>query len=116
MRVEQRRIPRVRMADRPAARVRPSLEARLVDLSLTGARIEHFGTLRPEVPCTIELPGATRPLVLPVRIVWSHVVGTEHSPEGERRLRYQSGLEFIGVTAEQQAILARIQEQHQHGK
>jgi len=114
--VEKRRVRRVRTESRPAARVRPSLEARLVDLSLTGARIEHYGTLRPEVPCTIELPGASRPLVLPVRVVWTHVVGSEHSPEGERRLRYQSGLEFIGVTTEQQAVLVGIQEQYQRDK
>jgi hypothetical protein len=92
------------------------MDARLVDLSLAGARIEHFKPLHPEVPCTLELPDVQGALVLPVRIVWSRVVGSEHSPEGKRRLRYQSGLEFIGVTPEQQAVLARILEQLPPGR
>ena len=39
------------------------------------------------------------------------VIGGEQPPDGERQLRYQSGLAFLDVTAEQQAILASLLQQ-----
>jgi hypothetical protein len=97
-------------------RVRSNLPARLVDLSLTGARIAHLDLLPPGSPTSVELPAATGSVALSVRVAWSSVVGSEPSPEGERRLRYHSGLAFVGLTAEQQATLANILEQHPHGR
>jgi len=97
-------------------RVRSNLPARLVDLSLSGARIAHLDLLRPGSPTTVELPAAIGSVALSVRVAWSCVVGSEPSPEGERRLRYHSGLAFVGLTAEQQATLANILEQHPHGR
>jgi hypothetical protein len=81
------------------------LEARLVDLAITGARIEHHNLLRPGFTCTLELPAALGGLVLPVRVVRSTVVGTETSATGERLLRYESGVAFGELTADQQATL-----------
>lgn len=86
-----------------------------MDLSLTGARIEHLGLLRPGFPCTIELPAAKGPVALPTRIVWSAVVGSQKGADGERILRYESGLEFTGLTAEQQAALSNYLEQVTRG-
>lgn len=111
----QRQVPRVRIAGRPAARVRPTLNARLVDLSLTGARIEHVDILRPGFPCTIELAAAKGAVVLSGRIVWSSIVGSEKGADGERTLRYESGLEFVGLTAAQQAALSGFLEQVTRG-
>lgn len=111
----QRQVPRVRIAGRPTTRVRPTLEARLVDLSLSGARIEHQGLLRPGFPCTMELPAAKGPVALSSRIVWSSVVGSEKGADGERILRYESGLEFTDLTAEQRAALSSFLEQAVHG-
>ena len=102
----QRLAPRVRTAGRPAVRVRSTLAARLLDLSLSGARIEHLDLLRPGFPCTVELPAAIGALVLSGQIAWSSIVGSEPTPEGERLLRYESGLAFLGVTADQQTSLA----------
>jgi hypothetical protein len=112
----QRLAPRVQIAGQPAVRVRSNLPARLVDLSLTGARIAHLDLLRPGSPITVELPAPIGSLALSVRVAWSSVVGSEPSPEGERRLRYHSGLAFVGLTAEQQATLANILEQRAHGR
>ena len=112
----QRKAPRVRLAGRPAVRVRSTLPARLVDLSLTGARIEHLDLLRPGFRCTVELPALVGGLVLSGQVAWSSIVGSAPSPEGERCLRYESGFAFVGVTAEQQATLANILEQHPHGR
>lgn len=84
-------MPRIPLPGRPAARYQA---ARLLDLSLTGMRLEHLNHLRPGAACTVELPSALGGLVLAAQVVWSRVIGTESSPEGQPLLRYQSGLMF----------------------
>jgi len=107
---KQRQVPRLVIPGHPAARARATLDVSLCDLSVKGARIEHLGLLRPGSPCTLELPPPFGPLVLAADIVWSKVVGTEEEINGQRRLRYQSGLVFSGITAEQQADLGKVLE------
>ena len=107
---KQRRVPRITLPDRPAARTRVSETVHLLDVSLTGARVEHLNILRPGAPCTVELPPALGALALAAQVVWSRIVGTEANPEGERLLRYQSGLLFSKVTAEQHTILGQALE------
>jgi len=88
----------------------PGLELRLVrllDLSPEGARIEHLEPLREGVVCVVDLPPAIGRLRLTGRVVWTGVRGGEQNLAGERRLHYQSGLAFTGVTPDQQAVLAR---------
>jgi len=106
--VERRRGRRVSIPGRPGGRVRATLEARLLDLGSTGARIEHHNLLRLGFTCTLELPPALGALVLSVRVVRSAVVGTETGPSGERLLQYESGLAFLDLTAAQQATLEGV--------
>ena len=112
----QRLAPRVLIGGQPAVRVRANLPARLVDLSLTGARIAHLDLLPPGSPTSVELPAAIGSVPLSVRVAWSSVVASEPSPEGEQRLRDHSGLAFVGLTAEQQATLPNILEHCAHGR
>ena len=107
---KQREVPRIALPQRPTARARATLEVRLLDLSLKGARIEHLNLLRPGSSCHLELPTALGSLVLVAQVRWSRVAGTEASPEGERLLRYQSGLMFLQVTPEQHTLLAQALE------
>jgi hypothetical protein len=107
---ERRRAPRTLIAGRLGGRARATLEVSVLDLSTTGARIEHGDLLRPRATCMFQLPPALGELVLSARVVHSSIVGAEQSPQGERRLRYQSGLAFVGITADQQAALAAILE------
>ncbi len=93
---------------RPGGRVRATLDARLVDLSKTGARIEHNNLLRPGFTCTLEFPQSLGDLVLSVQVVRSVVVGTEFTQVGERQLRYESGLTFVGLKPEQQKMLEEM--------
>ena len=79
---------------------------RLVDLSVTGARIEHLDLLRPGSSVIVELPTLMKPQALGARVVWSKVMGGEQTPEGERHLHYQSGLAFTGLTADETLFLA----------
>ena len=106
-RQNRRRTARTPLPERPTARTRGTGAVRLVDLSLTGAHLEHLNVLRPGYGCTLELPAALGSLVLAAQVMWSQVVGTEKSPEG-RLLRYQSGLMFPRVTPEQRNVLARV--------
>jgi hypothetical protein len=112
---EHRRMPRVPLPGRPAARTRVTETVRLVDLSLTGVRLEHLNLLRPGATCTVELPSALGGLVLVAQVMWSRVMGTEPGPEGQRLLRYQSGLLFPQVTSEQQTSLAQAMEKAASG-
>lgn len=103
---ERRKAARVSIPARPGARTQATLEIRLVDLSVTGARIEHLVLLRPGSSVSIELPTAMKPQALVARVVWSKVMGGEQTPEGERHLHYQSGLTFTGLTADETLLLA----------
>jgi hypothetical protein len=105
---ERRKGRRVQLPERPGGRIRATLSARLLDLSTTGARIEHHNLLRPGFTCTIELPATMGALILPARVVRSTVVGTEESPTGERLLRYESGVAFGELAVDQRAALETV--------
>ncbi|HSD52506.1 MAG TPA: PilZ domain-containing protein [Candidatus Methylomirabilis sp.] len=107
---KERKVPRIVIPGHPAARARATLEVSLCDLSVQGARIEHLSLLRPGSHCTLELPPPFTPLALSAEIVWSKVVGTEEGTDRQPRLRYQSGIAFTGLTAEQQVALAKALE------
>ena len=107
---ERRRASRIRVAGRLGARAHATLDVRLLDVSANGVRIEHYDVLRPGSIYAFEFPPALGPLTISTKVVHSAVIGTEKTPEGERLLRYQSGLAFITITAEQQATLAGILE------
>jgi hypothetical protein len=107
---ERRKAPRILVAGRLGARARATLNIDVLELSRSGARIEHTDLLRPGATYTFELSPALGSLILTARVVHSTVVGTETASDGERHLRYQTGLTFVGTTAEQQAALAAILE------
>ncbi len=102
---ERRRAPRIVIAGRVGGRAHAILDVRILDISITGTRIEHLSPLAPGTPCTLELPSALGSLRLSARVVRSVVTGSEQSAVGKRLLRYESGIEFMGITAEQQATL-----------
>jgi hypothetical protein len=105
---ERRRVPRIAMVGRTSARAQGFLEAWLVDLSASGARITLGELLNRGSPCTLELAPALGSLTLSARVVWSGLFGGEQTPDGERHFIYQSGLAFVDLTTEQQAALASI--------
>jgi len=106
--LERRKAPRMLVARHLGAKARATLNVRLLDLSASGARIEHTDLLRPGANYALELPPALGPLILTVRVVHSAVIGTEPTPQGERNLRYQSGLAFVGIAGAQQSALVAI--------
>ncbi len=110
---ERRRVARLSV---PRHLSGPELELRLVrllDLSVLGARIEHLEPLREGTVCYVDLPPALGRVRLTGRIVWTGVRGGEQTPEGNRRLHYQSGMEFTALTPQQQTALAAVLEKLQ---
>lgn len=103
---ERRKAVRVACSGTQIVRTHEGLEAHLLDLSLSGARIAHFGTLRPGALCFVQLPADVGALLLPVRVLWCVICGAEWRSDGERHLRSHSGLGFTTLTAAQQTILA----------
>ena len=78
----------------------------LLDLSALGARIAYREPLHNGVVCAVDLPPALGALRLPGRVVWTRLRAADDLPEGDRQSRYESGVEFTRLTAEQQAALA----------
>jgi len=103
---ERRMAPRTMLAERPAARVRGLPGVRLLDLSLTGAQIEHLDLLRPGAACTLDLPLPGGVWNLPAQAVWCSVIGRKRRPGGQSHLVSRSGLRFTKLTVAQDAALA----------
>jgi c-di-GMP-binding flagellar brake protein YcgR len=110
--LERRRATRIALPRPVPVRVQGQAvrEVRLLDLSLTGARIEHIGALQPGSPCVLEFVAGRSPLALSTRVTRSRALGEQGDPTDTRQPRYESGLMFVEVTPDQQAALARIVE------
>lgn len=102
---ERRKGKRVPVAGHPRGRVRATVDAQLIDLSPSGVRIQHPNLLRPGFACTLEFPAALGEFCVAVQVVRCSVVRAEADPSGERTLRYESGLQFVNLTAEQRAYI-----------
>jgi len=103
---ERRVAPRTRVVGRPAARVQGMREVRLVDLSLTGAQIEHLDLFRLGANCGLDLPPPFGALSLPAQVVWCTVIGRKRKLGGESHILARSGLRFTPLTVGQHAALA----------
>ncbi len=78
----------------------------MLDLTTRGARIAHREPLHAGGIGYVDLPPALGAVRLLGRVVWTRLHGTEQTLDGDRRVRYESGLEFTSLTPEQQAALA----------
>ncbi len=111
--LDRRRVARVAVPWHLSARVLDSYEARILDLSTAGVGIEHAVPLQPGTTCSLEFPLPFGSVHLAARVVWSLLKGAGsvvEGGEGDRGLRYHSGLAFTELTSEQQAALARTLE------
>jgi hypothetical protein len=102
---ERRVVPRIRLANRPVARVRGVQEVRLLDLSLAGAQIEHLATLRLGEACALELRLPGEAWALAAQIVWCTIVGRKQKLGGESHVVARSGLRFTHLSTTQHAVL-----------
>ena len=105
---ERRRVMRV---DIPHHLRKGDLEphfVHLLNLSALGARVTHLEPWANGVPCSVDLPPALGTLRLNGRVVWTRLRSTEQTLAGDRRDHHESGIEFTGLTAAQEAVLAAM--------
>ena len=81
-------------------------EVWLLDLSATGARIEHSGQLHEGLVCSMNLPPRFGRVRLTARVVWTRFHKGEQTFEGDKHVYHQSGLVFMDLTPAQQTGLA----------
>jgi len=103
---ERRAAPRITLRERPAAWVRGLRAVRLLDLSRTGAQIEHLDLFRFGASCALDLSPPCGALSLPAQVVWCAVIGRKRTLGGDSHLVVRSGLRFTMLTGAQFATLA----------
>jgi len=104
---DRRVMPRTTLAERPVAWVRGMREVRLLDLSRTGAQIEHLDLLRLRTPCHLELPPLFGALILPAHVVWCAVIGRKRTLGASRSCGPERP-PVHGLTVAQHAALADL--------
>jgi hypothetical protein len=83
-------------------------EVRLLDLSLTGAQIEHLDLVRPGALCALDFPPPFETLIVPAQVVWCAVIGQQRKLGGTSHLVARSGLRFTRLTGGQYTALVDI--------
>lgn len=102
----QRRVPRFRMPRPLHGRALSIIDLWVIDLSLAGARIRHSNPLGVGSTWALELPSELGSPILTARIVWTMPVSHPPAAGNSRSSRYESGVEFVGLTEAQQAALS----------
>jgi hypothetical protein len=70
-------------------------DAHLVDISRSGALVEHTDRVRPGEVYRLTFPGEIRKMQVLVRAVRSFVSQLVHMAKGEGQVLYRSGMEFV---------------------
>jgi len=102
---DRRAGARMTLAEHPAVWVQGLREVRLLDLSLTGAQIEHLDLFRLSASCALDFPPPFGALTLPAQVVWCTVIGRQRKLGGTSHLVVRSGLRFTTLTGAQHAAL-----------
>lgn len=91
----RRRSPRFQISQPIEGNFLAASDAKLVNISYSGALIEHIGWTRLGVRSLLVLPFHGRKVPLPCRVVRSQVYRAIPRPDGTRNLVYLSGVEFL---------------------
>ena len=94
----QRRGTRVRIRARIPVRLQ-HWDATLLDISLSGALVEHAVRVRPGQVYRLAIPIEGRPVQLQAQAVRAFVSHLVRLTGGQRQVVYRTGLEFMGVEA-----------------
>jgi len=89
------------------ARMLGFVELHFLEVSIVGARIAHHDPLRPDSRWTLELPVVLGGVIVTTRVVHTRAITSNRNTDGQRPGRFESGVEFVGLTADQEAVLAR---------
>ena len=106
--MERRRNRRIRPNQELLGKVKATVPARVVDLSVDGAQIEVGCILRPTAECDLWLPGDGRQSVkLRAEVRRCRATGVKELPGGERGMVYRAGLQFTALDPEARSALER---------
>ncbi len=102
---EQRRVDRLNVPRHCRGAGRGAQVVYLVDLSPTGARIEHGEPLPDWRSFPIDLPPALGGGRIWAEVKWSRLAGRRQAVEGKARHAFESGLAFTQSTSAEQAAV-----------
>ena len=102
---ERRAVPRTTLGEHVPVRLQDGREVRVLDLSPRGVRITHREPLHAGGIGYVDLPPALGAVRLAGRLVWTRLRRIAHTPAGDRRPLYESGVEFTSLTPDQQTAL-----------
>ena len=103
---ERRRAPRLPLRERSQAQLQLR-DVNLIDLSLSGALVEHVEPIRPGEIYRLSLTaegGKVQVLARAMRVYASHRVTMAG---GERQVVYRTGMEFVGLKKDVADIIAK---------
>lgn len=86
-------------------KVKATVPARILDISRHGVQVEVPTALRPAVNCDVTLPLEGRELHLRARISRCSAEGFSSLEDGEKKLIYRAGLEFVDLDAHSLDVL-----------
>ncbi len=91
----QRRGARIRLRERLPVQLN-FWDAHFVDISGSGALVEHTERIRPGEVYRLAFPGERRQVQVLARAIRSFVSRLVHKSNGEGQVVYRTGMEFVG--------------------
>jgi hypothetical protein len=108
---ERRSEPRIELAEPLAAKVKASVPARVMDLSVNGVQLEIAQSLRPNVSCELRVKLDGSEIGVRALVRRCRAIGFGFNELQQRVLLYRAGLEFQDVSVEIQERLVTALEQ-----
>ncbi len=102
---DRRRSERYEPPETVLGKVKATVPARVMDISRHGLQVMVPAALRPSVECDLDLPTEYGGLSVRARICRCKAHGFVEGEDGERRLMYRAGLEFVNLDAAAGKIL-----------
>ncbi len=107
-RVERRKYARTRPRDALRVEIGITHEGRIVDVSFSGACVEHPRALRVGDPCVLRFRVHDRLVALRSQVVWSRVLDRRAGRRRGDELLFQSGFAFEAAPAGTSPLLADL--------
>ncbi len=102
---ERRRAPRIILREPVEGTIFTRVEATLVNLSTTGALLEHAHAVRIDQPYILVVPLSPREVQLRCRVIRSGIHQIRGRGAAEQVLIYRTGVEFLEPTGESLQVL-----------
>ncbi len=105
---DRRRARRLQVEGKVLGRVKATVPARVLDISVGGVQLEVPCALRPGAVCDLALPHGGGALRLRATVLRCRAVGLRSSALGDRVLHFRAGLEFARMGRRERAALEEL--------